>query len=78
MMNLAKKEKVIDLSKYNIIDALKKVSEYSLSNFLEYDNKVIRIELKDEETKKLVSNLKLKNTILSVKHRELRKVIGIE
>ena len=71
-------EEIIDLSRYNIIDGIKKAIFYSTSNFLDYDNRVIRIILKDEEAKKIVSKLKLKNTILDVKHKELRKVIGIE
>lgn len=66
----------IDLSPYNIIDAIKKAAEFSTTNFLEYDDRVIEIHLKDEETKKIISNLKLKNTILKVKRKELRKVIG--
>ena len=72
------KEEIIDLTRYNIIDGIKKAIFYSTSNFLDYDNRVIRIVLKDEETKKIISKLKLKNTILDVKRKELGKVIGIE
>lgn len=84
MSNIHKKKEIsiqedfIDLSGYNLIEGMKKAIYYSTYNFLEYDNRIIRIKLKDEETRKIVSNLKLKNTILEIKQKELRKAVGIK
>ena len=70
---------VIDISNLNLIDALKTAILFSTKSFIKYPEKKICWSVKDEETKKIISNLMLKNMELEVKTvKEANKVYAIK
>lgn len=61
----------LDLCHLNLIDAAKFAISYSTHIFLKDKDKKIYLTLKDEQTKKLIEPLKLRNTVLAVKKEAL-------
>ncbi len=57
----------LDLCHLNLIDAAKFAVSYSTHILLKSPGKKIYLTIKDEQTKKLIEPLKLKNTALIVK-----------
>jgi hypothetical protein len=62
----------LDLCHLNLIDAAKFAVSYSTHILLKNPHKKLYLTIKDEQTKKLIEPLKLKNTVLSIKKEELR------
>ena len=58
---------VIDISNLNLIDALKTAISFSTKSFVKFPEKKICWSVKDEETKKAISRLMLKNMELKIK-----------
>ncbi len=58
---------IIDISNLNLIDATKTAIICSTHLFTKYPDKKICWSVKDEETKKTISNLMLKNMELEIK-----------
>lgn len=56
----------VDISDLNLIDASKTALLCSVRFFAKYPDKKIRWSVKDEETRKTISNLKLRNMELEI------------
>lgn len=64
----------IDLSTYNLFDAIKIATICSTKHFLKYRKGKIFLNLKDETTKNIISPLKLRNMVLKINNGYERMV----
>ncbi len=69
----------IDISDMNLFEAAKTAVLYSTKLFIKYPDKKICWSVKDEETKKLISSLMLKNMEFEIKEKQRNdKVFAIK
>ena len=78
LKNPLKQKAEVDISDLNLIDASRTALLCSVRFFAKYPDKKIRWSVKDEETKKTISNLMLKNMELEIKeHAAQNKVYSL-
>ncbi len=66
----------IDISNLNLIDACKVALICSTKFFTKYPNKKISWSVKDEETKRNISNLMLRNMELKIKGQKMEERVS--
>ena len=79
LKNPLKQKAEVDISDLNLIDPSRTALLWSVRFFAKYPDKKIRWSVKDEETKKTISNLMLKNMELEIKeHAAQNKVYSLK
>ncbi len=72
LFNTKEKDASVDISDLNLIDASRCAILCSTKLFAQYPNKKIFWSIRDEQTKKMISNLRLQNMELEIKENTLK------